>query len=157
LFKRTVPLLVLAALVIPAGAAAKDVSGPATLAGHGPVRGTLRSAEGPARVELHLSGKILISGRARDLEVSCTGASVKMRTAVNRRGLELVACKGRRMTVVVSATAFHFGALARRWLIQIPEGVSGKINGRFRMQDDSSNERPERPVEPAEPEAPAER
>jgi hypothetical protein len=157
LFKRTVPLLVLAALVIPAGAAAKDVSGPATLAGHGPVRGTLRSAEGPARVELHLSGKILVSGRARDLEVSCTGASVKMRTAVNRRGLELVACKGRRMTVVISATAFHFGALARRWLIQIPEGVSGKISGRFRMQDDSASERVERPTKPAEPEAPAER
>jgi hypothetical protein len=147
---------VIAALVIPAAAAAKDVSGPATLAGHGPVR-MLRSADGPARVEPHLSGKILVSGRARDLEVSCTGANVKRRSAVNRRGLELVACKGRRMTVVVSATALHFGALARRWLIRIPEGISGKVNGRFRMQDDSSNERAERPAKPAEPEAPAER
>jgi hypothetical protein len=157
LFKRTVPLLVLAALVIPTADAAKDVSSPATLAGHGPVRGMLRSTDGPARVELHLSGKSLVSGRARDLEVSCTGTNVKQRNAVNRRGLELVACKGRRMTVVVSATAFHFGALARRWLIQIAEGVSGKINGRFRMQDDSTNERPERPAKPVEPEAPARR
>jgi hypothetical protein len=144
LFKRTIPLLALAALVVPAAAAAKDVSGPATLAGHGPVRGVLRAADGPARVELQLSGKILVSGRARELEVSCTGANVKQRSAVNKRGLELMACKGRRMKVVVSATAFRFGAVARRWRIQIPESVSGKINGRFRMQDNS-----------AEPEAPA--
>jgi hypothetical protein len=78
-----------------------------------------------------------------------------MRSAVNRRGLELVACKGRRMTVLASTTAFRFGAFASRWPIQIPEGVSGKINGRFRMQDDSSNKRHERPADPAEPEAPA--
>jgi hypothetical protein len=78
-----------------------------------------------------------------------------MRSAVSRRGLELVACKGLRMTVVVSARAFHFGALASRWLIQISEGVSGKINGRFRMQDDSSNKLHKRPADPAEPEAPA--
>jgi hypothetical protein len=58
------------------------------------------------------------------------------------------------MTVVVSATAFRFGAKARRCLIQIPEGVSGKLSSSFRRQNGSSGERPARP---AKPEAPAER
>ena len=150
MLKRTVSLLALAALVIPAAAAAKtiDVSGPATIAGHGPVRGLLKSAEGPARVEFHLSGKILVRGRADDLEVSCTGVNVKTRNHVNRRGVELVACKGRRMTVVVSATAFRFGAVARRWLIQIPEGVSGKLSGNFRRANRPAGERPARLAKP---------
>jgi hypothetical protein len=156
LLKRTASLVALAALVVPATATAKtiDVSGPVTIAGHGPVRGMLKSVEGPKRVELHLSGKILIKGRANDLEVSCTGTNVKARSHVNRRGVELVACLGRRMTVVVSAMAFRFGAKARRYLIHIPVGVSGKLSGSFRRQNDSSGERPARP---AKPEAPAER
>jgi hypothetical protein len=54
------------------------------------------------------------------------------------------------MTVVVSASAFRFGALARRWLIQIPEGVGGKLHGRFRGQDDPADERPAKPAEPEE-------
>lgn len=153
MFKRTVFLLVAVALAVPAVAVAKqiDVSGPATISGHGPVRGKLRSEEGPARVTFHLSGKILVSGKARDLEVSCEGARVKTRTAVNRRGFKLVACKGRRMTVVVSASAFHFGAVARRYVIEIPEGVNGKLYGRFR----GGEERPAPEEQPAEHEAPA--
>ncbi len=153
MIKRTVFLLVLVALAVPAAAVAKviDVSGPATIAGHGPVRGMLRSADGPARVEFHLSGKILVSGKADDLQVSCEGARVKTRNHVNRRGLKLVGCIGRRMTVVVSATVFHFGANARRYLIQIPEGVSGKLSGRFRGSDSPAEQ------QPADPEAPAER
>ena len=155
MIKRTVFLLVALALALPAAAMAKqiDVSGPATIVGHGPVRGKFRSADGPARVTFHLSGKILVSGLARDLEVSCEGPRVKTRTAVNRRGLEKVACKGRRMTMVVSASAFHFGAVARRYQIEIPEGVNGKLFGRFR----GGEERPAPEERPAEPEAPAER
>jgi hypothetical protein len=155
LIKRTVFLLVLVALAIPAAAAAKliDGSGSATIAGHGPVRGMLRSADGPARVELHLSGKILVSGKADDLQVSCEGARVKSRSKVNRRGLKLVGCLGRHMTVVVSASAFHFGAVARRYLIQIPEGVGGKLSGRFR----GGEEPPAGEQQPADPQAPAER
>jgi hypothetical protein len=151
MIKRTVLLLVVLALAVPAAAAAReiDVSGPATISGHGPVRGKLRSDEGQARVTFHLSGKILVSGRARDLEVSCEGPRVKTRTAVNRRGIEKVLCKGRRMTVVVSASAFHFGALARRYVIEIPEGVNGKLYGRFR----GGEERPAPKERPAEREA----
>ena len=148
--KRTLCLLVLTALAVPAVAAAKtiDISGPATITGHGPARGALRSENGPARVTFHLSGKILVGGKARDLEVSCEGARVQTRTHVNRRGAKLVGCVGRSMTVVVSAGAFRFGLKSPRWQIEIPEGVNGKISGRFR-----DNGRPE----PAEPEAPAER
>ena len=151
MIKRTVLLLVAVALAVPAVAAAKqiDVSGPATIVGHGPVRGKLRSAEGQARVTFQLSGKILVSGMARDLEVSCEGPRVKTRTAVNRRGIEKVACMGRRMTVVVSASAFQFGAVARRYVIEIPEGVNGKLYGRFR----GGEERPAPKERPAEPEA----
>lgn len=153
MIKRTLCLLVLTALAVPAVAAAKtiDISGPATITGHGPARGALRSENGPARVTFHLSGKILVGGKARDLEVSCEGARVQTRTHVSRRGAKLVGCAGRRMTVVVSAGAFHFGLKSRRWQIEVPEGVNGKISGRFRESG-----RPDR-EEPAEPEAPAER
>ena len=153
MIKRPVFLLVLVALAVPAMAAAKsiDVNGPATITGHGPVRGALRSEDGPARVQFHLSGKILVAGKARDLEVSCEGRNVQTRTHLNRRGGKLVGCLGRQMTVVVSASAFRFGVKSRRWLIEIPEGVNGKISGRFRDAGRPGQERP------AEPEAPAER
>ena len=153
MIKRPVFLVVVAALAIPAAAAAKsiDVSGPATIAGHGPVRGALRSEDGPARVEFHLSGKILVGGKARDLEVSCEGDGVQTRTHLSRRGVKLVGCAGRLMTVVVSASAFRFGMKSRRWLIEIPEGVNGKISGRFRDAGRPDEE------QPAEPEAPAQR
>lgn len=151
--KRTLCLLVAVALAIPAVAAAKtiEVNGPATITGHGPARGALRSENGPARVTFQLSGKILVGGKARDLEVSCEGESVQTRTHVSRRGGKLVGCVGRRMTVVVSASAFHFGLKSRRWQIDIPDGVNGKISGRFRDAGRPAEE------QPAEPEAPAER
>jgi hypothetical protein len=153
MIKRTVLLLVAVALAVPAVGAAKqlEVNGPAKITGHGPVRGMLRSEDGPARVTFHLSGRILVAGKADDLEVSCEGARVKTRSKVNRRGRKLVACLGRRMTVVVSASSFHFGAIARRYLIDIPEGVNGKLFGRFR----GGKERPAPEEQPAE-EAPAE-
>jgi len=152
MIKRPVFLLVLVALAIPAAAAAKsiNVSGPATITGHGPVRGMLRSEEGPARVQFHLSGRILVAGKADDLEVSCEGLNVQTRTHVSRRGVKLVACLGRRMTVVVSAGAFRFGAKARRWMIEIPEGVNGKISGRFRDAGRPDEEQPDEPEAPAE-------
>ena len=37
------------------------------------------------------------------------------------------------MTVVISAAGrFHFGALSRLYVLDIPEGVSGKVHGNFR-------------------------
>jgi hypothetical protein len=98
-----------------------------------------------------LSGKIVVAGRADDLEVSCTGNNVKTRSHVGRRGAKLVACLGRRMTVVVSAGAFHFGAKARRWMIEIPAGVNGKISGRIGDSEPPAQE------QPAQPEAPVQR
>ena len=149
MFKRTVFLFMSAALALPAIAAAKtiDVDGPLTLRGHGPLRAQLASAEGSARVSIKLGGKIVVTGLARDLEVACTGPRVKVRTATNRRGLKKVACMGRRMTIVISAAGrFHFGALARLYVLEIPEGVSGKLHGNFRG----------RPQQPPAVEAPAE-
>jgi len=158
LFKRTVPLLVAAVLALPAVAAAKsiDVQGPQTLKGHGPVRGQLRSAEGQATVRFQLSGRIVVSGKADDLDVRCSGPRVQTRSHQNRRGLEMVGCLGRRMTVEVTASAFRFGAKARRWLIEIPEGVSGKIHGRLLERPRPRPQPPaaERPAdEPEEAEA----
>ena len=132
--KRTLCLLVVVALAVPAVAAAKtiNVSGPVTITGHGPARGALRSEEGAARVTFQLSGKILVGGKARDLEVSCEGESVKTRTHVSRRGGKLVGCVGRGMTVVVSANAFRFGLKSRRWQIEVPVGVvTAMLGGPF--------------------------
>jgi hypothetical protein len=145
MLKRTVPLLVLAALALPAMAVAKkaDITGPAALLGHGPVRGELRSDDGPKRVRFQLAGGLLqLTDLSGDLKVVCHGNG-PMR-AGNDDGKLVVQCSGRTL-VVASASNVRFGGKAHRYLIQIPEGMSGTVSGEFRQRAD----------EPAAPERPS--
>jgi hypothetical protein len=122
-----------AALLVPVAALATplEVEGPASVSGQGAVRGALHSPDGPATVSFRLrAGMIRITGSSRNLDVACTGRGVRTGTRQNRR-LKVVICKGRGLLVQVTSTRFHFGAVARRYGIQIPEGVSGVLNGRF--------------------------
>lgn len=144
MFKRTVPLLVLAALVLPAMAVAKkaEIIGPTALLGHGPVRGELKSDDGPKRVRFRLTpGLLQLTDLGGDMKVACNGNGT-MR-AGNDDGKLVVQCSGR-TNAVVSASSFRFGGKARRYLIQIPEGMSGTVNGDFRQRGDepAAAERP---------------
>jgi hypothetical protein len=122
-----------AALLVPVAALATplEVDGPASVTGQGAVRGALHSAEGPATVSFRLrAGMIRVTGSSQSLEVECTGRGVRTGTRQNRR-LKIVVCKGHGLLVQVTSQRFRFGALARKYAIQIPEGVSGTLNGRF--------------------------
>ena len=161
MLKRTVPLLVLAALALPAMAVAQkaDITGPAALLGHGPVRGELKSDDGPKRVHFKLSrGLIRFTDLADDMQVACR-SNHGVRAGKNDEGKLVVQCAGR-TEAVVSASNFQFGGKAHRYMIQIPKGVSGTVNGEFRQRgEDSSRPKPgERPAEqrPADEEPAAE-
>jgi hypothetical protein len=143
MFKRTVPLLVLAALMLPAAAVAQkaDIVGPAALLGHGPVRGELKSDDGAKRVRFRLAGQLQLTDLGGDMKISCRGQGSMQ--AGNDDGKLAVHCAGRTLAVV-SASHFRFGARARRYLIQIPEGMSGVVNGDFRRRgDEPVSEEPE--------------
>lgn len=156
MLKKSLPLLVLAALLVPAAAHAKkvEVNGPASIQGRGPVHGGFH-AESPATVNFRFRAAIVrVTGKADDLKVSCEGARVKKLERSNRRGLKVVVCKGRGLAVAVTATRFRFGARSRpAYGIQVPEGMSGVLYGHFRRGGDAA--RPARPADksaaPADP------
>jgi hypothetical protein len=152
MLKKSLPLLVLAALLVPAAAQAKklEVSGPATVAGRGNVHGGLHAAS-PATVNFRFRAAIIrVTGKADDLNVSCEGDRVKKLERSNRRGMKLVVCKGRGLAVAVTATRFRFNARSRgAYGIQLPEGVSGILFGHFQRGGDAA--RPERPAEDEQP------
>jgi hypothetical protein len=139
MFKKFLPLLALAALLVPAAAEAKklEVSGPASITGRGNVHGGFR-AESPATVDLRFRAAVIrITGKADDLEVSCEGERVQKRERTNRRGVTLVVCRGTGLHVAVTAMRFRFNARSRgAYEIDVPEGVSGVLWGHFRAADD---------------------
>jgi hypothetical protein len=143
MFKRTVPLLVLAALALPTMAVAQkaDIVGPAALLGHGPMRGELQSDDGPKRVRFRLVGQLQLTDLGGDMKVACRGQGSML--AGNDDGKLVVQCSGP-TTVVASASHVRFGGKARRYLIQIPEGMSGTVNGTFRHrgEEPAAKERP---------------
>jgi hypothetical protein len=122
-----------AALLVPVAALATplEVDGPASVTGQGVVRGALHSPDGSATVSFRVrAGMIRVTGSSQNLDVACTGRGVRIGTRQNRR-LKIVVCKGRGLLVQVTSSRFHFGANARKYGIQIPDGVSGRLNGRF--------------------------
>lgn len=152
MLKKAVPVLVLAALLVPAAAQAKkiEVAGPASIQGRGNVHGGLHAAT-PSEVKFRFRAAVLrMTGKAGDLKVSCEGERVTKLERANRGGLMVVVCKGRGLMVSVTATRFRFAARSRgAYGIEIPEGVSGLLYGHFGRGED------ERPAE--KPEAPAKR
>ena len=152
MFKRTVPLLALAAIALPMAAGAKqvDVNGPASYAGKGAVQGRLASADGPKRVRFRFAGSLTFTG-AGDMQVVCRGAG-QTHSSIKDGNL-VVECQGR-MLAVASASGLAFEGKARRYGIHVPEGVSGSIDGRFIREVRPSAEGG---GQPPDPQAPAER
>lgn len=151
MFKKSLPLLVLAALLVPAAAQAKklEVSGPASITGRGNVHGGLHAAS-PSTVNFRFRAAVIrITGKAGDLKVSCEGERVEKLERTNRRGqIMVVLCKGRGLSVAVTATRFRFQARSRgAYGIEIPEGMSGVLFGHFQRGDRPARPKPERPAE----------
>lgn len=151
MLKKSLPLLVLAALLVPAAAQAKklEVSGPASILGRGNVHGGLHAAN-PSTVDFRFRAAVIrIVGKARDLKVSCEGERVKKLERSNRRGLMIVLCKGRGLSVAVTATRFRFNARSRgAYGLEVPEGMSGVLYGHFQRGDRLARPKPERPQQP---------
>jgi hypothetical protein len=144
--RKTLPLLVLAALLVPAAAQAKklEIDGPASIIGRGPVHGALH-AESPATVNLRFRAAVVrITGKADHLKVTCNGRRAKTLERTNRRGIKVVGCMGRGLQVSITATRFAFAARSRgAYGIQVPEGVSGVLFGHFaRAEAPAEDERP---------------
>lgn len=150
--RKTLPLLVLAALLVPAAAQAMklEIDGPASVLGRGPVHGGLH-AESPATVNFRFRAAIVrITGKADDLQVTCNGRRARTLERTNRRGIKVVGCMGRGLQVAITARRFGFAARSRgAYAIQIPEGVSGVLHGNFAGEA----ARPERPAEDEQPAA----
>ena len=149
MFKKALPVLVLAALLVPAAAQAKkiEVSGPASITGRGNVHGGLHAAS-PSEVQLRFrAAAVRITGKAGDLKVSCEGERVQKLERSNPRGLAVVLCKGRGLQIAVTATRFRFAARSRgAYGIEVPEGMSGLLFGHFgRGEDERPAEKPEAP------------
>jgi hypothetical protein len=145
--RKSLPLLVLAALLVPAAAQATklEIEGPASIVGRGPVHGALH-AESPATVNLRFRAAIVrITGK--DLKVTCNGRRAKTLERTNRRGIKVVGCAGRGLHVSVTATRFGLAARSRgAYGIQVPEGMSGVLYGNFRRGDSDRPAEDERPA-----------
>jgi hypothetical protein len=149
MFKRTVPLLVLAAIALPVAAGAKqiDVNGPATYVGKGAVQGRLASADGSKRIHFRFAGSLTFTG-ADDMQIVCRGAG-QTHSSIKDGNL-VVECQGR-MLAVAGASGLNFEGKARRYAIHVPEGVSGSIEGRLIRE---AQPPAEGDAQPAEPQAP---
>jgi hypothetical protein len=133
MLKRLVFLVLLAALTLPAVAAAKrlDVKGQVALRGHGLLRGELQATDPAAQVQLRLRvGRIRVLDLAGDAQVTCNGEAAETRQ--NGDGQTILFCKGRRARVLLQGSHYRLAVLAMQYAMKIPEGVSGTLAGRFR-------------------------
>ena len=134
MLKRIVFLVVLAALAVPAVAAAKqfDVKGPLALRAHGLLRGELQATDPAAQVQMRLrAGRIRVLDFAGDAKVTCNGEDAQTRQ--NDDGQTVFFCKARRARVAVQGSDYRLAVLARQYAMKIPEGVSGTLAGRFHV------------------------
>jgi hypothetical protein len=147
MLKRLAFLVFVAVLAVPAAAAAKqtDVNGPAALRGHGLLRGELQASDPSSQVKLILrAGRVRVLDLAGDAKVTCNGKAARQRQ--NDQGQAVFACAGRRARVLIAGSHYRLAVAARQYALQIPEGVSGKLQGRFRLASTTQD-----PAPPADP------
>lgn len=138
--RRLTYALVLAALVLPAAAAAKtlDVEGPLTLKGQGQLRGELETAN-PARTRPVVlggsAGVVRFVDLAGDLRVQCAGRS---------RAGKVYTCRLGVMRARLHGSHFRLALSARMYGMRLPEGVAGTLHGTFRILREDQPQRGER-------------
>lgn len=138
MFKRTVFLLVLAALALPALAAAQklDVKGPILVKGRGPLHGELSMANASATRPVHFVGRrglIRFVDLAGDLRVQCQGRG-RAKASENAQGQKVFTCLGRGGRAKVHGSKFRLRGALGQYTLLIPAGVTGTLEGRFRVE-----------------------
>lgn len=150
----------LAALVLTGGASSATVQGPATFAGHGYFGADLEmAAPGDSRpiVIAGTRGYVGVLDVGGDARVDCSGHGRAAKTAT-RQGTVWF-CKGLRGVMKIVGSHVRFRGHLARYLIKLPEGVSGDFHGQRpgrsgRPQADREPVRDgerERPAPPADP------
>ncbi len=134
MLKRLVFLVMLAALAVPAAAAAQtlDVQGPVTIRGLGPLRGELQAPDPARAVKIRFqAGRLKLVDLAGDLKVRCKGRPARSRQDADGHAVFL--CAGRAGGALVQGSHYGIALAAAHYGLQIPEGVSGSLSGRFRV------------------------
>lgn len=131
---RVIPVLLLAAFLLPGAAAAKtvEVKGPLAIGGHGFLNGELTMELGDEPRPVVFAGKggyIGLLDLGGDLQVRCAGRG-KARSKQTEQG-KVYFCIGRAGTAHAVGSHFKFRAFAGHYLAAFPEGTSGTVNGRF--------------------------
>jgi hypothetical protein len=163
MIKRTVPLLLLAALVLPTAAAAEssELTGPILVKGRGPMAAEVEMANPAETRALVLGGSggvVRFVDLAGDLRVECQGKREQRGSGRGERSRGFVVCSGRGGRARVHGSHFRIAARMRTWAMAIPEGASAHVRGRYvtvEAGDEPAREQPrrERPAAADRPEA----
>ncbi len=137
-------LLVLLLVPVAAGAGRAEVKGPLTLGGQGFFGGELELEPGEGQRSVRIAGRAGYVGfldLGGDLKVRCLGRGRVVKHATERGMVYL--CKGQVGQAVALGSHFAFRGFAKRFVIQLPEGASGTLNGQFRRDGEETRERPD--------------
>lgn len=136
-------LFVLLLVPVAAGASKADVKGPVTLGGKGFFGGELKLELGEGQRPVRIAGRIGYVGfldLGGDLKVRCLGRGRVAKQETDQGMVYL--CKGQSGQAVVLGSHFKFRGAARRFVIQLPEGASGTLNGQFSRPGAESRQQP---------------
>ena len=144
MFKRTVPLLLLAALAFPATAAAQklELKGPVLVKGHGILHGEVTMAAPSETRPITFGGRrgfVRFVDLSGDLRVKCEGRG-KARKAENAEGQTVYTCMGRGGRAKAHGSHFAIRSMLRTYGLLIPNGVTATLQGRFKTCVPGSDE-----------------
>ena len=136
MIKRTVPLLLLAALVLPTAAAAEntELTGPLLVKGRGAVKGEVTMANPAETRPLVLAGQgglIRFVDLAGDLRVDGRCRAVRGEGEGEGEGRKVFVCAGRGGRARVHGSRFRIVARLRTYAMAIPEGATAQLRGRY--------------------------
>jgi hypothetical protein len=153
MIKRTVPLLLLAALVLPTAAAAEntELGGPLLVKGRGALKGEVTMANPEATRPLVFSGQSYgeRGGLARFVDLSgdlrVDGRCRAVRT--EGEGRKAFVCGARGGRVRVHGSHFRVAARLRTYAMAIPRGATARLRGNYvasEPDDGHGRDRPKR-------------
>jgi hypothetical protein len=150
--KRTVSLLLLAALVLPAAAAAEssELSGPLLVKGRGALRGEVELAKPAETRPLVFAGQggvVRFVDLAGDLRVDGKCRAVRP----DGQARKAFVCMGRGGRARVHGSHFRIAARLRTYAMLIPRGATAELRGHYVTSDagdvpERDRTRPERPA-----------
>lgn len=151
MIKRTVPLLLLAALVLPTVAAAEnsELTGPIGVKGRGAMRAEVKMANAAETRPLVFAGQagiVRFVDLAGDLRVACQGKGVRREAERGEEGRKVVVCAGRGGRARVHGSHFRIAARLRAYTMLIPAGATVQLRGRYVTFEPGSESERDRPT-----------